>query len=135
MTQSGQPDLSAPVTPAAKFRNCSGFPICSYARGGTGLFPGLVAGFEIHSGWFCRGHRNQVACWALAPIAAFGVRFGEGIMQFADGCRKRALALLARDSKSPTDPMAHMWLTLALVEDQLAHWTAQLEKELASRAP
>ena len=46
------------------------------------------------------------------------------IMQFADDCRERALApaLIAKDSKASSDPLTKMWLTLAVLEDQLVLW-------------
>jgi hypothetical protein len=50
-------------------------------------------------------------------------------MQFADTCWERALALLPKDSKAPKDPAAQMWLTLAVIEDQLILWAAQIERE------
>jgi hypothetical protein len=56
-------------------------------------------------------------------------------MTFANDCRERALALIAKASKGPTDPLAQMWLVLAVVEDQLVYWAAQLERESASSAP
>ena len=49
-------------------------------------------------------------------------------MQFADDCRERALALISKDSGAPMDPTAQLWLTLAIVEDQLALWAAQIER-------
>jgi hypothetical protein len=49
-------------------------------------------------------------------------------MQFAADYRESALALL-KDLKAPVDPLAHLWLRLAVVEDQLVLWAAQIEKE------
>jgi len=40
-------------------------------------------------------------------------------MQFADDRRERASALLAKDAKTPVDPTAYTWLSLAVVEDWL----------------
>jgi hypothetical protein len=64
-----------------------------------------------------------MARWGLS------LRFGVGNMKFADICRERALALIAKDAKGPLDPVAQMWLKLAVVEDQLVLWAAQIEKD------
>jgi len=42
--------------PLASFTESSGFSVCSYPSGGTGLFPTSVAYFEISGGLFCFKH-------------------------------------------------------------------------------
>jgi hypothetical protein len=51
-------------------------------------------------------------------------------MQFADDCRERAVALIGKDDpKAPMDQSALMWLSLAILEDQLVYWAAQIERD------
>jgi hypothetical protein len=50
-------------------------------------------------------------------------------MQFADECRRNALALMAEKPNGPMNVAALMWLRLATIDDCLALWGAQIERE------
>jgi hypothetical protein len=51
-------------------------------------------------------------------------------MQFARDARARALVLLERkEAPERAFAVAQMWLSLAVIEDQLAIWASQIELE------
>jgi hypothetical protein len=68
------------------------------------------------------GFRRYDQSWLLGAI-------GERIMQFANECRERALALLTNDPKSSQNSTAYTWLRLAYLEDQIVLWAAHIERE------